>query len=713
MENFPFVSVIIPCRDEVEYIGMALDSVIENDYPKDNLEIFVVDGMSVDGTLKVIEKYIREYKYIHLLRNPKKIQSAALNIAIDHAKGDVIMRLDTHSTYEPKYILKCVQSLKSYDADNVGGIWNIVPRTNSFFGKSIAKALSHAFGVGNAYYRFSEGENVRWVDTVPYFCVKRETIEQIGPFNERVGPSEDMDFNSRLRKFGGHILLDRDISINYHARSDMKSFLAHNWRNGEWAVLPFVYSDGFPVAGRHLVPLLFVILVFLFGGLFAVRPSNWWLFAGTISTYGLLNILATVSVVWKEKNPLYLITMPVVFTLLHLSYGAGSLWGLVIVGAMTLRKLFFGENPNHSEVWERVHLAPSFRMSSPQRDASAPGNLPFISVIIPCRDEVQYIETCLKSVVGNDYPMDRIEIFVIDGMSQDGTRDVIRRFVEDYDNMKLVDNYKKNQPAALNLGISMAEGDIIMQMDAHASYDKKYIYKCVRAMDDFGADIVGGIWNILPRSNSFLARCIARSLSHPFGVGYANYRIFGSDLVQWVETVPYFCARKECFEKIGMFNEAAGPTHDLEFKNRLRNAGGNILLVRDIVINYYARTDIFSFLRHTWRNGVWTIRPFLHSTVIPVSMRHLVPLFFMLAIIGTIGFSLTEKFSFWIFLFIVGIYGGVNLLVSIQVALKERDFRFLVAMPGIFGSLHVVYGLGSLWGLTQILWGKLQFSVKT
>ena len=120
-EQLLFVSIIIPCRNEEKYIGKCLQSIIEQNYPKDNLEVLVVDGMSEDRTREIVENYSQKYSFIKLFDNPKKFTPFGLNIGIKEAKGEIIMRMDAHAGYEKDYISKCVRYLENYDADNVGG----------------------------------------------------------------------------------------------------------------------------------------------------------------------------------------------------------------------------------------------------------------------------------------------------------------------------------------------------------------------------------------------------------------------------------------------------------------------------------------------------------------------------------------------------------------------------------------------------------------
>lgn len=326
-----FISIIIPCRNEESFIGRCLDSILANDYPRELLEILVIDGMSDDRTRTIVQGYVQRHLLIRILDNPKKVTPCALNIGIASAKGEVIMRMDAHATYDREYISRCVKSMDQYQADNVGGVWKIMPRNNTIIDKAVTMSLSHQFGIGNAHYRMEGSKEPRWVDTVPFFCYKREVFQKIGLFNESLARGQDMEFNLRLKHAGGRTLLVPDIVSCYYARSDMKSFIRHNWSNGVWAILPFLYTDVMPISWRHLVPLVFVSGVLSAAALAPLLPLGIWLLMGIGIMYFVTNFAASVQVALREKEIRYLLLMPFVFGALHFSYGLGSLWGLVRV----------------------------------------------------------------------------------------------------------------------------------------------------------------------------------------------------------------------------------------------------------------------------------------------------------------------------------------------------------------------------------------------
>lgn len=327
MSSLPFVSAIIPCRNEESFIGACLESIVRNTYPNERLEVLVVDGMSQDDTRIIVGSYLRSNQFIHLLDNPRRITAAALNIGIAAARGEIIIRMDAHATYDREYVSKSVNALLGSGADSVGGVWNTVPRTEGIFARGIARALSHRFGIGNTHYRLGRARNRMWVDTVPFFCCRREVFRKIGLFNEELVRGQDMEFNLRIKKAGGRVLLVPDIVSYYYARSDMKSFVTHNWNNGVWAIMPFLYSDVIPVSPRHLIPLAFISSLIGLAASSLVWPMGWLGAVGILATYAGISVVASAHVAVEQRDYRYLVVMPFAFAGLHFAYGLGSVWG--------------------------------------------------------------------------------------------------------------------------------------------------------------------------------------------------------------------------------------------------------------------------------------------------------------------------------------------------------------------------------------------------
>lgn len=198
--------------------------------------------------------------------------------------------------------------------------------------------------------------------------------------------------------------------------------------------------------------------------------------------------------------------------------------------------------------------------------------VPKVSVIVPCRNEGAFIGRCLDSVLANDYPPERLEILVVDGMSTDGSREILRPYGEKFPQIKVLENEKKVTPLAFNLGIRHATGQVVMILGAHSTCAKDYITKCVHYLDEYNADNAGGIIKTVPQKPGLVGGAITACLSHWFGVGGSYFRIH-TDKPRWVDTVFGGCYRREVFERVGLFNEKLARGQDMEFNVRLNEGG--------------------------------------------------------------------------------------------------------------------------------------------
>src|SRR5580704_1730118 len=144
--------------------------------------------------------------------------------------------------------------------------------------------------------------------------------------------------------------------------------------------------------------------------------------------------------------------------------------------------------------------------------SAAAETLPFVTVVVPCRNEEKHIAKCLESILANDYPKDRMEILVLDGMSEDSTRDIVQKYVHGNTGVLLVDNPEKHIPMAMNIGIKAARGERVLKMDAHSTYQPEYISRCVHYQDVYDAENVGGTWKMIPGADTPTARAIVLGL---------------------------------------------------------------------------------------------------------------------------------------------------------------------------------------------------------
>jgi cellulose synthase/poly-beta-1,6-N-acetylglucosamine synthase-like glycosyltransferase len=331
METAPFVSVIIPCRNEAGFLGACLDSILASDYPGGRMEVVIADGMSTDGSREILENYSRRFPHVRAVDNPARVTPAALNRAIAAARGEVIVRMDAHAVIARDYLRRAVAHLQRSGADNVGGAMRTLARDRGPFATPVRLALSHRFGVGNSHFRTQASGGAsgpRWVDTVFGGCWRREVFERVGGFNERLARGQDMEFNLRLARAGGRILLAPDLHSYYYARATLASFCRHSWTNGVWAMLPFAYSPVLPVRWRHLAPMAFV------AALAASFAGPAWLPAAVATPYLAASLGVSAAIAYKERRARLAALLPVAFAVLHLSYGAGSLWGAFRLAGM-------------------------------------------------------------------------------------------------------------------------------------------------------------------------------------------------------------------------------------------------------------------------------------------------------------------------------------------------------------------------------------------
>ena len=335
MTGDPFVSLIIATRNEEAFIGRCLDSLTAGTYPRDRLEVLVVDGMSEDRTREVVQEYAARFPFVRLLPNPKKHATAAFNAGIGASRGEIVMIAGAHAVYRSGYVERCVRTLMSSGADNVGGVWRIIPRDDTLLGEAIALASGSAFGSGDAYTKRGTPAP-RLVDTVFGGCYRRDVFTRVGLFDERLARSQDFDFNLRLRRAGGKILMDPGIVCDYYVRSNLAEFWRHNVDDGFWTFYPLRFGRR-TFTLRHVVPPLFVAVL---GGSIllaaVVRPAGA-LALAVLAAYAAATLVASAAIAIRRRRPALLVALPVAFAARHVGHGAGALAGLIRAAAPDLR----------------------------------------------------------------------------------------------------------------------------------------------------------------------------------------------------------------------------------------------------------------------------------------------------------------------------------------------------------------------------------------
>lgn len=325
--NQPLVSIIVPYQNEAEFIGRVLESLINQDYPKDKIEIIAVDSNSRDDSPSIVADYGKKDNRIKAVHDPKGTTSTSMNIGIKNAEGDLITKSDAHTIYPPDYISKCVHYLEEYKTDAVGGITKNVPVNGSLSAKAIVLVLDSPLGGGGAFRR--SGGKPRLADTAFGICYRKDVFDKIGLFNEKLIRSQDFDFNLRLTRAGGKILLAPDITLTYYPKQKtIISFWRRNFLDGIWAILPLKF--GSPIfKPRHLVPLVFVssILAAAIGSIFVL--SLIWVAIAILALYFGATLYFSLRIAMRERGILLLPFLIPAFAARHISYGLGSIVGLV------------------------------------------------------------------------------------------------------------------------------------------------------------------------------------------------------------------------------------------------------------------------------------------------------------------------------------------------------------------------------------------------
>jgi len=342
---------------------------------------------------------------------------------------------------------------------------------------------------------------------------------------------------------------------------------------------------------------------------------------------------------------------------------------------------------------------PHLQLPCQPATAAAPADPPFVTVIIPCRNEREYIVRALDSISHAEYPSRRLEVLVVDGMSDDGTAELVREYARRHANVRVVENPSRTVPPGLNAGITEARGDVIMRMDAHVEYPPEYVPRLVRWLEETGAENVGAACVTRPGASTPMARAIAAALSHPLGVGGSRFRL-GTRRLRDVDTVPFGCFPRRVFDRFGRFDEELTRNQDDEFNHRIVRGGGRVLLVPDVVSYYYARPTLHQLARMFFQYGVF--KPLAARKVGRITtLRQLAP---PTAVGAAVALGLCGIWSEGARIGWLAGAAAYGVLVAAAAGAVGRRaggavaLRLLVAFPGI----HASYGLGYWLGLLRL-----------
>ncbi|MCZ7547063.1 MAG: glycosyltransferase family 2 protein [Anaerolineae bacterium] len=318
----PPVSVVMPVRNEGDFIRRSLGAVLAQDYARDCLEVLVVDGMSDDETRAIVTEIAASDARVRMLDNPARIVPTAMNIGIAAARGEIIVRVDGHTLPEPDYVTRCVYHLQQTGADNVGG--PMQPAGLTPMGEAIAAATSAPFGIPT---RFHHSRTPGYVDTVYMGAWPRAVFERVGGFDETLIRNQDYELNYRIRQHGGRIYYAPDIRATYYGRQTLRALARQYFQYGVWKVHVIVRHPA-STRPRHLVAPAFVMALAAGAALTPFTRRGWWLLAAVAGSYALANLVASTQLAMQRGWRL-LLRVPAVFATIHVAWGAGFWRGVL------------------------------------------------------------------------------------------------------------------------------------------------------------------------------------------------------------------------------------------------------------------------------------------------------------------------------------------------------------------------------------------------
>ncbi len=323
-DRLPFVTVIMPVLNEAPWISRSLLAVLNQDYPRDHVEIIVADGLSSDGTRETILQLCAKYPRLRLIDNHRRFVAAGLNGALRIAKGDVIIRVDGHCEVAPDYVSRCVRHLQKGRVQVVGGPLTTVGTTP--LSQTIAVAMSSWFGVGGSAFR-TRKNTLMLVDTVAFPAFARAIIQQGGLFDEELVRNQDDEYNYRLRKLGAKILLAGDIRVRYYARSTLLALWRQYFQYGYWKVR-VMQKHPRQMSRRQFVPpslvLALIVTCVMLPFFRWARPSFLAIGVSYLVAVVTASVMNSLTHGWR-----HFANLAMAFATLHLSYGLGFLTGLI------------------------------------------------------------------------------------------------------------------------------------------------------------------------------------------------------------------------------------------------------------------------------------------------------------------------------------------------------------------------------------------------
>lgn len=329
-----------------------------------------------------------------------------------------------------------------------------------------------------------------------------------------------------------------------------------------------------------------------------------------------------------------------------------------------------------------------------------------VAVIIPTLNEERFIENCLTSVMEQTFPFGAMDVMVVDGGSKDRTREIVQRISDSHPNVRLIDNPGRIQSIAFNIGVRASSAPYIVRLDAHATYNKVYIEKC---LEIFSADAevlgcapelvgnVGGVCAIRPQHAALIAETSAILNQVKFGIGGAAFRVGAK--AGFVDTVPFGCFPRKVIDEIGGMREDLARGEDNEYNSRIHKAGYKVYLNPEVVCTYFSRDTIRANMKQMYANGV-SIGKLLYIDRASVGLRHLVPLFFVLSLVASLIMGCIYTPILLLLAAIFGLYTFAALLAT-ALACVKFGWKYFLTLSMMFFLVHISYGWGTIVGMLR------------
>ena len=319
--------------------------------------------------------------------------------------------------------------------------------------------------------------------------------------------------------------------------------------------------------------------------------------------------------------------------------------------------------------------------------------LPFVSVIMPVCNEAAFVARSLTAALTQDYPAGRIEVIVADGMSTDGTREIVRAVQAKYANVRLIDNVGKIASTGLNAALNAAYGEILIRVDGHSEISPDFVRQNVLVMQEHPeAWSVGG--PIIHHGHSCSGKAIAIAMAHPVGVGNARHRFAGFE--GWGEGAQFPAFHRWVFQKVGRFDERLVRNQDDEFNYRITQAGGRIYISPRIRYTYFVRERFLLLFKQYFHFGFWRI-PVMRKYHRPTSLRQVIPLLFLFLFVGSILWALISNHPVRTFI-VPGLYAALLFFAALA-KLRKEPLSVVIRVPLAIALMHSGYALGITYGI--------------